>query len=241
MLIILALVAIAAVLLTVGVINKVINNYYASGYFAISALFDAVGIDVTGLSSITPSMGFGFYEVLSVLALDGIIKIIIIGFIIATIVGIITNFDIRSRLSGYTLKKLKGHVIVCGYSGLAERVCDDLQSSRIPFVVIEKSRAVVDGLRDAGMLALNGDFGTEQMLRAASIENAGAVLMLAGDDYENLLGIIAAHHINSKIKIISRAKAETTLTKLHRAGAELCVVPEVLAGLEIGNYIVTKV
>jgi hypothetical protein len=39
------------------------------------------------------------------------------------------------------------------------------------------------------------------------------------------------------VKIIARARQVANVTKMQRGGAELCLVPEVVAGLELGEHV----
>jgi len=52
---------------------------------------------------------------------------------------------------------------------------------------------------------------------------------------------VTAHHLYPSLRIASKAKEESTITKMHRAGAELCIVPEIIAGLDIGNAVFGRV
>jgi hypothetical protein len=236
--VILAAIAILFAFITFYIVNNVTDDQYAAGYYTIAALFDAVGIAQSGLlSSSVPVFSVPFYEIVSVSILDGLIKIIIVGFFIAALINVITSIDISSRIIGISKRKWKDHIVICGFSMLAEKVALELESKKIPFVIVDKDQARADEIRELGYIALHEDFTTDIALKNASVSTAQAIMFLTVSDYDNLLGVITAKHLNSKIKIIARVGDSAAVTKIHRAGAELCVVPEVLAGIDLGDAI----
>jgi voltage-gated potassium channel Kch len=237
----LIIVVLLASFVSFGVIYGVTHNFYTSGYYTLSALFDATGIDMSSiLSADVQQFTTAFYLVVGISAIDGIIKIMVIGFVIAAVVNFFAGVDIRSRLFGAAKGSLKNHIIVCGYSKLAERLCGELHEKKIPFIVINRSQPKVDMVRDAGWLALREDFTHDSAFKNAMIEKAKAVVFLTENDYENLLGVVTARHMNKDVMIISRGKEDNTIPKIRRAGAGICIVPEVIAGLELGDRIAAK-
>ncbi len=238
------LAAIAAMftVLTLWIVFNITHNIYISGYYTISSLFDALGINTsTVLQSVAPVFSANFDILVLISIADGVVKVISVGLALAALVEIITGTSILSKLNIFEARRLDGHAIVCGYSRLGERVCDELSERKIKFVVIERENAVVEMLRDRGYTVIDGDFTKEEVLKNAAISRARFIIFAKKDDLANLMGVVTAKHINPKIRIISRGVEEYSMTKIQRAGAEICVVPEILAGVEIGNYIKSKV
>lgn len=136
---------------------------------------------------------------------------------------------------------MRKHTIVCGYSMLAERLCRELKKNNERFVVVEKDAEKANVLRELGYTVLNGDFRSEAVLHLAGISNAKAVVFATESDYENLLGIVTARHTDPKTRIIARAREQSSVTKMQRAGAEYCLIPEIVAGLEMGENVAKAV
>lgn len=223
-------------ILSIAVLSSISHNFYAASYYTFAALLDAspFGSDAA-IAAAAPLLSQSFAEVVVITVLDGIAKAVIIGFVIAAFINFLTSIDIRSRLSLITIKGLRKHTIVCGYSMLAERLCRDLKKNSEPLVVVEKDPDKANTLRELGYTVLNGDFRSEAELKTAGIHNAKAVVFATESDYENLLGIVTARHADQKVRIISRAREQSSITKMQRAGAEYCVIPEIVAGLEMGE------
>jgi hypothetical protein len=236
----LLILALLLTLFSIGVVYLISHNIYAASYYTLSALFDANGeSSAVFISSVLGSSGSGviFYEFFAISVIDGLAKAVIIGFLIASFINLLSGIDLKSKLEVITAKHMRGHVIVCGYSMLAERLCEDLKKTKLQVVIVEKDPQKVNILRDLGFTVIEGDFTEKKTLENASIGNAKTVVFATESDFTNLLGVVTAHHSNPKVKIIARARSETSVRKMQRGGAELCLVPEVVAGLELGESI----
>ncbi len=226
--------------LSVIIIALVSHNFYAAGYYTISSLFDANGESASNLigAMLNANVGTGaFYTFITISIIDGLAKAVIIGFLIAAFINLLSGIDIKSKLDIITAKRQKGHVIVCGYSMLAERLCNDMQKEGMKFVIIDNDPVKVNTLRDLKFNVIDGDFTKKSILDIASLKNAKAIVFATESDFVNLLGIVTAHHMHPDVKIITRARHATNVTKMQRGGAELCLVPEAIAGLELGKHI----
>lgn len=232
--------AVLFALISIAIVALATHNLYAAGYYTISALFDANGENSSTFIAAMMNGGSyngAFYTVMAVSLLDGLAKAVIVGFLIAVFIDLLSSIDIKSTLDVITARRQKDHVIVCGYSMLAEKLCKDMIRDNLRFVIIENDPAKVDILRDLKFNVVDGDFTRKQVLESAALKNAKAIIFATESDFTNLLGIVTAHHMCPEVKIIARAKHIANVTKMQRGGAELCLVPEVVAGLELGEQI----
>lgn len=229
-------------ILSIAILTVISHNFYAASYYTFAALLDAspFGSDAA-IAAAAPVLSANFDEVVFITILDGVAKAVIIGFVIAAFINFLTSIDLRSRLSMITVRGFRRHTIICGYSMLAERLCKDLKKGRERFVVVEKDAEKANVLRELGYTVLNGDFRNEAVLHLAGIGNAKAIIFATESDYENLLGIVTARHTDPHIRIISRAREQSSVTKMQRAGAEYCLIPEIVAGLEMGENVAKAV
>lgn len=227
--------------MSIALTTYVVHNPYAATYYTIDSMFDAVGVDEAALFyTNVQQFSTPFYILMLVSLMDGLVKIIIVGFVVAALVNTMAIIGHKARLGGGLKKGIRGHYIVCGYSGLAEHVLLELQDMGLQLVVIEKDQARADLAEEAGLNTVRADFTSTQALRDAGVAGAKGIMFLTDNDYENLLGVVTARHLNPQIRIISKVEDANAITKVHRAGAELCVVPEVLAGLELGESIINR-
>ncbi|MCL5433991.1 MAG: NAD-binding protein [Candidatus Marsarchaeota archaeon] len=233
--IILAITAIFYALFMILFLTKLINNEYLSSYYVIGSLFDTTGIE-SKIGGIAMSLSQGQFIFLSaLLALTGIIKIIVVGILIGTITSIIYKLSISLP----SIKKLNNHVIICGYSDLSETIAKELTTKKRKFIIIENNPVTAETAEEEGFRVIKNDFTKDEILDSAKIKNATEILFLTKNDYNNLLGIITAKHLNNNIKIITRSNDIHIMNKMKRAGASLCIIPEILTGAEIGNILVS--
>ena len=225
------------------VIDRVSHSAYSSLYYTLAALFDAGGVGGfdTPLISMTPLFSKSFYILTGISLMDGTVKVVIVSFLIATLLDLITGINIKSKIIARSARRMKGHVIVCGYSPLGEKVCDGLASKKRRFVIIDKDRTKIEEIENKRYPFIEGEFTSTATLESASIGSASEIVFATESDFDNMLGIVTARAISKDVKIISRAKEETARAGMHSAGANLCIVPELLAGLEIGEMVAAKV
>ncbi len=235
---ILLTVAVVLGLLSIFTIWLITRNAYAASYYTISSLFDANSEGASGyIAAVLSTNSYAFYEFITVSVLDGIAKAVLIGFLIASFINLLSGVDIQSKLGLNAPKNLKGHVIVCGYSMLGEMLCQDLREERQDVIVIDKSQDKINMMHDLGLQVFEGDFTTEEVLKAASIGTAKAIIFATESDFVNLLGVVTARHIAPDLNIIARSRDESSVRKMQRGGARLCLVPEIVAGLNLGERV----
>ncbi len=233
-----ALISTLFTVISVLVLWRITNNFYDGSYYTISVLFDAIGF-YPYLGQITV-MSTEFYQMFSFMLLEGIMKIFIIGFLIASIIELISNVDVKSKLNVLTAKKFRNHVIICGYSSFAERLIKELQKEGKRFVVIEKDKTIVETLKDLNYVVVEGDFGREFVLEEASVRNADAVIIDSPKDFYDVLCIITIRRLSKSVRVIVRINDESSITNMVRAGADQCVIPEIIAGMELGESIAKR-
>ncbi|MGC8622798.1 MAG: potassium channel family protein [Candidatus Micrarchaeia archaeon] len=238
LLFLLLLLSLIPILVTFNVVYGIFHNVYEALYTIAYVFFNANGVDpFASISGFLPLFSSNFDLLTTLVVVDGFVRIVVIGFLISIFVQLITRIDIRSRFSLLKARRLKHHVIIAGYYDVVEDVCKSLKDKGMDFIVIEEDEKKLEVIQSLGYQFIKGDFTKDSVLKGAMIEKAKAIVFSSKDDYKNLFGVVTAHYLNSKVKIISKASQESSVTKMHRAGAALCVVPEILAGIEAGDYL----
>ena len=228
--------ALVPIVITFDVANSVLGNAYEAIYTILYLFLGATGVDPFFQFNIAlPLFSHSFDIMTSLIIVDGLIRIVVIGFVIGVIVQMLSSIDIRSRLGLIRTKRLSGHTIIAGYSPLAEDLCKSMNEKGREFVVIDNNPEDIETLMSLRYRTINGNFTHRDDLENAMVGTADSIVFTSKNDYENLLGVVTARFMNSKIKIVSRATLEASVTKMHKAGAPLCVVPEILAGVDIGE------
>ncbi len=135
------------------------------------------------------------------------------------------------------IKGMKNHFIICGYGRVGEKVSEILEQNKIDFIVIEKKKDIADQLKENGIPVIEGDSLNPRILEKAGIGRARGLVSTLGSDSDNIFLSITAKEFNPQIMVAARAHSESVVSKLHKAGATIVVLPEVVGGLELGREI----
>lgn len=174
-----------------------------------------------------------------------IILIVTSVFIFAFAISVITEY-ILSRNSVQLLKmkrvknaisNLNNHVIVCGFGRNGVQAATRLTAYKKPFVVIEKSREIIEK-HENEVLFVEGDANEDDVLLEAGIERAQYLISSLPDDAANLMVVLSARQLNEKLFIISRASVITSQKKLELAGADKVIMPDKIGGDHMASLVV---
>lgn len=207
--------------------------------------FDALYMSVTTITSV------GFMEVrpLSPAGRSFTIGLILVGLTglgiwWALITAFIVELDLiglfRRRKMTREISHLSGHFIVCGLGRMGRVVIGEMIRSNMPFVVIEKDAARVAAAleRHPDLLVIQDDATRENTLVTARIETARGLASCLTSDADNLLLCLTARGLRREITIVARAYDEESLQKLHRAGADHTISPNVTGGIRMASTLI---
>lgn len=134
------------------------------------------------------------------------------------------------------LKKMKDHVIICGYGRVGSQVAADLRSNGIKFVILEVDEHLIAHQEDESNF-LYGDSTDDDVLKRASIASAKAIITCLPKDADNLYVVLSARQLNKGILIVSRASTSSSVSKLKFAGANNVIMPDAVGGSQMASLI----
>ncbi len=123
------------------------------------------------------------------------------------------------------LMSLSDHVIVCGYGGTAQAVCQDLMAEGVPQIVVDKSAERASLAETDELPCIHGDVLDPEIMKEAGIERARGMIILLPSESESLFGTMTARELNPDLFIIARYTSAHARNKLIRAGADRAVNP----------------
>ncbi len=202
--------------------------------------FDSLYMVVITLATI------GFQEVhpLSVAGRAFTIILVLVGvgvlaYTVNTSISIVLEGELQAVLGRRKMEKkikaIKSHYIVCGYGRMGQIICRELQSNKVPYIVIEKEESEAN--TESGEIFLIGDATRDEVLIEGGIERAVGLISVLSTDAQNLFVVLSARGLNPTLKIVARAGEESTESKLIRAGADRVVSPYHIGGLKIAQTI----
>jgi voltage-gated potassium channel Kch len=156
------------------------------------------------------------------------------------VVGFVDRFRSRSYRVGVMKRRkphggvtgLSDHVVLCGFTGVAQRVAKRLELEQIPYVVIDQASAVMVNLRRSRVPCVNGDAASPDVLRQANVAFATAVLVTVSEPVTAQAVVARARRMNHKVTIVALADSAQQEKRLRAKGAT-----EVVRGdKEIGRF-----
>lgn len=135
------------------------------------------------------------------------------------------------------IKRIKDHVVVCGYGRMGETVCAQLRERRVPLVVIERDGAMSERLDQIGILHLVGDATDDAVLNEAGVRRAKALAAVLPSDADNLFVTLTARHLNPDLTVVTRASNEKNEPKMLAAGANRVLNPYRSGGRQMARQL----
>ena len=125
--------------------------------------------------------------------------------------------------------KANEHVVICGYGRSGQNLARFLEQDNVPFIALDNDPERLREAAAAGERVVFGDAARREVLIAAGIQRARA-LVVAYSDTESALRIIAqVHEMRPNLPVIVRTHVDTDIDRLKAAGAAE-VVAEIMEG-----------
>lgn len=142
---------------------------------------------------------------------------------------------LAERRTQRMIDTLSDHYIVCGFGRVGRQVARDLRTAGAQYVVIDSNPANRELAHAAGVRFLEGPPSEDELLRAAGIDRARALVACMDSDAENIFTTLTARELRADIAIIARASVEDSEKKLKRAGADRVISPYKASGTEMAR------
>ena len=107
-------------------------------------------------------------------------------------------------------------VLILGGGRVGRAVAGALRDSRVPTTIVEK----VPGRAPAGYTVVEGDASEIEILNAAELSAASAVVITTHDDDFNVYLTLYCRRLRPDLQIVARATSERNVATLYRAGAD---------------------
>lgn len=230
--------AMALILLSIGF--GVMGYMLIEGYSFLEALYmTVITVSTIGYGEVKPLTDSGrIFTIVLIITNLGIFA-----YAISIITSILIQGDFFETYKTNKMKnriaKLSNHVIVCGYGRNGKEACEMLRRNRIKFVLLEnKGESLADLLSDDYMHFIEDDATNEQVLLEAGIKEAKGLITTLPNDADNVYVALTARELNQTLTIVSRASADSSVTKLKRAGADNVIMPDKIGGAHMASLMI---
>lgn len=145
----------------------------------------------------------------------------------------------RNRRTMRRIGKMKDHIILCGAGRTGRQVIRELVAAGAPYVVVEIDAEVAELVReiDPRALILEADATNDDSLIEAEIGKARGLLATLSADTDNVFVCLSARDLQPNLTIVARAFDDETTQKLHKAGADHVVSPNIIGGVRMASVL----
>ena len=133
------------------------------------------------------------------------------------------------------IDSLRDHVIVCGWGRVGRAIAKELHEAGREVVIVDNDPDRVALV--SGHPTVLGDATSDDVLHQAGIERAGALVAALSTDAENLFITLSGRALRPDLFIVARAREESSIEKLTRAGADRVVNPQEIGGARMAAFL----
>jgi CPA2 family monovalent cation:H+ antiporter-2 len=113
-------------------------------------------------------------------------------------------------------KYLSGQVVLVGYGRVGRRIAETFDERKIPYVVAEQNREIVERLREREIPAVSGDASEPEVLIQAHIARAGMLVIATPDTLNVRKAVKIARTLNPGIEVVLRTHNEEEAALLQK-------------------------
>jgi CPA2 family monovalent cation:H+ antiporter-2 len=111
---------------------------------------------------------------------------------------------------------LTGHVVLVGYGRVGRRIADALIKRKIPIVVAEQNRELVERLRERQIAAVSGDASDPAVLIQAHVQRANMLVIATPDTFGVRKMAEVARMLRPSIEIVVRTHSDDEAELLRK-------------------------
>jgi monovalent cation:H+ antiporter-2, CPA2 family len=134
-----------------------------------------------------------------------------------------------------------GHVVIVGYGRVGQRIGDALHGKKVPFVMAEQNRDIVEKLRTQGIKAVFGEASEPAVLIQAHIARARALIIAVPDTLHVRKMVETARALNPDIEIIVRTHSDEETERLRKEKVDMVFMGENELARSITQYVMEKI
>lgn len=131
----------------------------------------------------------------------------------------------------------RDHVVIVGFGLNGRNLVTLLKEIGVSFVVIELNGALVREAQKMGIPVIYGDAAQPEVLRAAGVEHARAVVVAVSDPVSTRYTVRAVRELNSTVYVIARTRYVAEIEPLYAGGATDVIPEEFETFIEIAGRV----
>jgi voltage-gated potassium channel len=231
--------AVALVLITVAIIYADRSGYRDVNNDGLTLLdcfyYAVVSLSTTGYGDITPiTPDARLVNILLVTPARVLFLIILVG---TTLEVLTDQYRNTLRVSRWR-RKLKDHVIVCGYGTKGRAAVGALLETgfvKSRIVIVENREAALRQAAANGLVAIEGNATRSAVLTQADVKNCKSVIIATDSDEASVLITLTVRQLTAgQVRIIAAVREQENAALLKQSGAHHVIVSSSTAGRLLG-------
>ncbi|HEY3714897.1 MAG TPA: NAD-binding protein [Jatrophihabitantaceae bacterium] len=170
--------------------------------FARALYFTITSVTSIGYSDISLTAAAGWVQVAAAIIM--VLAVLVIALLTAAVVNALVSDRLRGSSAG--AEALAGHLIVCGFGTVGQRVVELVRAQGWDCAVIERSPSpeALEVARSARLPLITGDVTDAAVLRLAGLTRARALIAVTSDDITNIEAGMGALSVTPDIRVVLR-------------------------------------
>ncbi|WP_421120085.1 potassium channel family protein [Aquihabitans daechungensis] len=210
-------------------------GYLVLGFSPLNALFQTVTtVSTVGYREVEPLSRNGQFFTMVLIVLGVGAAFYAFGVIIETFIEGRLNELLGRRRMDKTIASMTGHVVVCGAGRVGRSITAEVAASGRSAVVVDLDP---DKAASCEAPSVVGDATDDDVLRAAGIERASALVAAVETDADNSFIVLSARALNPGLFVVARARSGDSEGKMRRAGADRVVNPQSIGGSRMAAFV----
>jgi Kef-type K+ transport system membrane component KefB len=180
-------------------------------------------------------------EILSIVALTGVLSIFISSFLITFSKQIYSHLNpfigffvrpkfVRKEEQRSLDQNFEDHIVLIGAHRVGGQIVEYLRKEDISHLVVDFNPKIVQTLMDQGVPAIYGDIGDPEILDALRLEKAAMIISTSDDHEDNLHLLIELKRRRIQAAVVVRASGVEDAKSLYESGADYVILPEIASG-----------
>lgn len=222
-------VAALGVVLTIGT-----AGYMLLGFGILDALYQTVTtVTTVGFREVHPLSPVGEVFTIALILVGVGTALYALGAVLEGFIEGDLRTLVRRRHMDRAISRTSGHVIVCGWGRVGASSQQYLRGTGLTIVAVDGDPARLAGVEELHVI---GDVTDDDVLAAAGIDRAYALITALDTDADNVFVTLSARALRPDMVIIARARDESSMAKLMRAGADRVVNPQLIGGRRMAAF-----
>ncbi len=147
---------------------------------------------------------------------------------------------VTSRQITEALRDVSGHVVICGFGRIGQNLAAFLRQEDIPYVGLDLDATLIREAWEAGEQVFFGDSTHREVLEAAGISRARAVVVTFDDAQTSTRIIHACRALQPSLPVVVRTHDDSHMEELELAGASVVVPESVEASMMLATHLLQR-